>query len=581
MESRKYFHTQDVSIVLAGAAGQGIQTLEKILVNSLRKRYHLFATKEFMSRVRGGVNSTEIRVSYKKVQAFLNQMDILIPIHKDVMKRKSILERINDITVIIGDKEIMDEKDLEGYNFVDVPFTKIAKEIGGNIYFNVIAAGMLLGILDIDKDYVIENIRFQFKNKSDEIINNNVRAITQGYEMGKKLEEQGTIIVEIEPKDDLTNNIILNGSEAIGIGAIAGGCNFIASYPMSPATGVLTYLSKMSKEFDIVVDQAEDEISAINMAIGASYTGARAMVTTSGGGFALMNEALSLAGITETPVVIHIAQRPGPATGLPTRTEQGDLQYVLYSGHGDFPRIILAPGTIEEGIELSQKAFNLADKYQVPVIILTDQYFVDSFYDLYKYDVTNLQNEYHLLKTDENYKRYEITNNGISPRGIPGYGKGFVTADSDEHDEWGRITEDHDMRIKMVKKRMNKLNLLKEEIIPPVFFGNKDFDCLIVGWGSTCNIISEALEKLKDERLAYLHFKQIYPLHPIIEKYLTDAEFTIVVENNVTGQFSNLIQQEICTKIDYRVLKYNGLPFSVEEIVTEIKEILNRRKEDE
>jgi 2-oxoglutarate ferredoxin oxidoreductase subunit alpha len=491
------------------------------------------------------------------------------------------LERIDDGTVIIGDKEIMDENNLKDYNFVNVPFTKIAKEIGGQIYFNIIATGMLVGILDIEKDFVIENIKNQFKKKSDEIIKNNIDAINRGYEIGKELEKNETIVVEIDPEVDLTNNVILNGSESIGIGAIAGGCNFIASYPMSPSTGVLTYLSKMSKEFEIVVDQAEDEISAINMALGASYAGARAMVTTSGGGFALMNEALSLSGMTETPVVIHIAQRPGPATGLPTRTEQGDLQHVLYSGHGDFPRIILAPGTIEEGIELTHHAFNLADKYQVPVFILTDQYFVDSFYDLNKYNLSELKNEYHFIETGENYRRYEITENGISPRGVPGYGKGLVTADSDEHDENGRITEDHDMRIKMVRKRLNKLDTIQKDIISPEFYGEKDYKGLIIGWGSTCNIISEALEYLKGEQLAFLHFKQIYPLNPIIKKYLAAAEFSIVVENNVTGQFSNLIQQETCTKIDYRVLKYNGLPFAVEEVVTEIKEILGRRKENE
>ena len=580
MES-SYVHTQDVSIVLAGAAGQGIQTLEKILVNSLRDRYHIFATKEFMSRVRGGVNSTEIRVSNKKVQAYLNQIDILIPIHKDVLKRKSIYKRINDRTVIIGDKELLDEEDLKDLNFVNIPFTKIAKEIGGDIYFNVIASGMLLGILDIEEDQAVQIIKKQFQSKSEEIINNNLKAIRRGMDIGIQLEESKKIVVEIKPEDDLSNFTILNGSEAVGIGAIAGGCNFIASYPMSPATGVLTYLSSKSREMGIVVDQAEDEISAINMAIGAFFAGARAMVTTSGGGYALMNEALSLAGITETPVVIHLAQRPGPATGLPTRTEQGDLQHVLHSGHGDFPRIILAPGTIEEGMELTHAAFNLADRFQVPVIILTDQYYVDSFYDLARYDVTKLNNDYHIIETEADYQRYKLTENGISPRGIPGYGGGLVAIDSDEHDENGRITEDHDIRISMVSKRFKKLEQIKEHIIPPVFIGEKGYKGLIIGWGSTHSIIEEALEYLQDEQLAYLHFNQIYPLHPIIKSYIQDAEFTIVIENNVTGQFSDLIQQEICVKIDHRVLKYNGLPFAVEEVVTEVKEILNRRNANE
>ena len=581
MKPHNVFHYQDVSIVLAGEAGQGIQTLEKILVNTLRKRYHIYSTKEYMSRVRGGINSTEIRVSSKKVHAFINQIDILIPIHKDVMKRKSILRRINEGTVIIGDKELMSENDFEGYNFVDVPFTKIAKEIGGEIYFNVIATGMLVGILDIEDEVAIEIIKSQFKNKSDEVINNNVKALKRGLEIGKRLEAEKKIVVEIKPEEDLTNNIMLNGSEAIGIGAIAGGCNFIASYPMSPSTGVLTYLSKMSKEFGIVVDQAEDEISAINMSLGAWYAGARAIVTTSGGGFALMNEAISLAGMTETPVVVHLAQRPGPATGLPTRTAQEDLNHVLYAGHGNFPRIILAPGTIEEGIELTHKAFNLADKYQVPVFILTDQYYVDSFYDLVEMNLTDLKNEYHIIETDENYERYNLTENGISPRGIPGYGKGYVAVDSDEHYENGRITEDHDVRNSMVMKRLQKLDQLKKDIITPVLVGDDKYKGLVIGWGSNFNVIAEALKNLIGEKLAFLHFKQIYPLHPMIKKYIEQSEFSIVIENNVAGQFSNLIQQEICRKIDYKILKYDGLPFAVEEIETEIRKILQRRKNHE
>jgi 2-oxoglutarate ferredoxin oxidoreductase subunit alpha len=347
---------------------------------------------------------------------------------------------------------------------------------------------------------------------------------------------------------------------------------------MSPATGVLVYLSGLSKKLGIVTHQAEDEISALNMALGASYAGARAMVTTSGGGFSLMSEALSLAGMTETPIVLHVAQRPGPATGLPTRTEQGDLELVLYAGHGFFPRIILAAGTIEAGIELTHKAFNLADKYQVPVFILTDQYYVDSFYDLKRMNLDKLVNEYHFVRTEEDYKRYTFTDNGISPRGIPGFGKGLVTVDSDEHDETGRITEDHEIRDKMVDKRKKKLTQIKNDIIPPVFIGEDNYEVLIIGWGSTYNIIAEALRNLKEYRVAFLHFGQVFPLHPIINQYLNKAKFTIVIENNVEGQFCNLIQREICYKIDYKVLKHDGLPFAVEEIESEIKDILKKEE---
>jgi len=215
------------------------------------------------------------------------------------------------------------------------------------------------------------------------------------------------------------------------LGAIAGGCSFISTYPMSPSTGVWIFLTQHSKEFDIITDQSEDEISAINMAIGAWYAGARGMVATSGGGFALMVEGLSLASMIETPVVIHLGQRPGPATGLPTRTEQADLEFVLHAGHGEFPRIILTPGTMEDAFNLSQRAFDLADKYQVPVFILTDQYFLDSYYNLPSLNLSDIRNQSHVVKTNKEYKRYQLTENGISPRGIPGYGEGLVSVDSD------------------------------------------------------------------------------------------------------------------------------------------------------
>ena len=233
----------------------------------------------------------------------------------------------------------------------------------------------------------------------------------------------------------MKTELLLSGSDAISLGALAGGCDYVCGYPMSPSTSVLEKMAAYAKKFDIIVEQVEDEIGVVNMALGAWYAGARALVTTSGGGFALMCEGISLGGMIESPLVLHLAQRPGPATGLPTRTEQGDLDMVLYAGHGDFPRIILAPGTLADGFTLTQKAFNLSAKYQVPVFILTDQFFVDSRYNTPVFDTGDLKVEKHIVKTDKDYKRFSLTKNGISPRGIPGYGSGNVCADSDEHDE--------------------------------------------------------------------------------------------------------------------------------------------------
>ncbi|KKK85908.1 hypothetical protein LCGC14_2768540, partial [marine sediment metagenome] len=364
----------EVSVVLCGEAGQGIQTVEQILVRYLKlSGFHVFATKEYMSRVRGGSNSTQIRISSKRASAYLDRIDILIPFHQGGIKH--VEKRITPETIILGDREVISkDSPLEVKEFIDIPFSKIASDIGGRIYVNTIAAGVVLGTIGVEQHFLTNFIREFFSKKSEDVIKRNIDAIKKGYEVGTQILNSGKIEFTIRSSPRIKDENLLNGSEAVGLGALAGGCKFLSSYPMSPSTGVMVFLSQQMEDFDIVVEQAEDEISAINMAIGASYGGARSMVTTSGGGFALMIEGVSLAGMLEIPVVIHLSQRPGPATGLPTRTEQADLELALYSGHGEFPRIILAPGNLKDAFFLTQKAFNLADKYQIPVFVLTDQY---------------------------------------------------------------------------------------------------------------------------------------------------------------------------------------------------------------
>ncbi|NPE08695.1 MAG: 2-oxoacid:acceptor oxidoreductase subunit alpha, partial [Asgard group archaeon] len=295
--------------------------------------------------------------------------------------------------------------------------------------------------------------------------------------------------------------------------------------------------------------------------------------------FALMSEGISLSGMIETPIVIHIAQRPGPATGLPTRTEQGDLELALYSGHGDFPRIILAPGKLKDAFYITQEAFNLAEKFQVPVIILTDQFFVDLYYNIPSLDLSNVSIDKHIIKTEEGYQRYKLTKNGISPRGIPGFGDGLVRADSDEHDEDGFITEDLDnTRVKMVEKRLKKLEEVKKNVIPPDLIGGKDYDTLVIGWGSTCNAITEALTSFGDKNISFLHFKQVYPLHEKTKEYLEKAKKLIIVENNVTSQFGKLIKIYAGLEIENKILKFTGMPFSVEELTEKIKQVVEDKK---
>ncbi|MFH1014062.1 MAG: 2-oxoacid:acceptor oxidoreductase subunit alpha [Thermoplasmatota archaeon] len=561
----------DISIVLCGEAGQGIQTVEQLLSHIVHKEgLYVFSTKEYMSRVRGGSNSTLIRISTIPVKAYVNRIDLLIPLSKDAITH--LKERITKDTVIIGEKTILEN--IKKHKTFEINFKDIARFIGDPVLTNMIAVGLLSSLCNITVENVQYEISTYFSNKDEEIIQKNREAANQGYTIGEGFKKNGFRSFDLKVGNKKEGTMLVNGTQAIAFGAIAGGCNFISSYPMSPSTGVLTFLSKNSNEFGIIVEQAEDEISAINMALGAWYAGARAMVTTSGGGYALMIEGISLAGMIESPVVVHVAQRPGPATGLPTRTEQADLEHVLYSGHGEFPRILFAPGTLEDAFHLTRKAFDLADKYQIPVFVLSDQYFVDSYSPMNIPKTDTMSNKQYFIKTNNDYKRYHLTDNGISPRGIPGNGMGLVCVDSDEHDEEGCITEDMDTRRKMVEKRLYKKVEIEKETIPPEFNGDKDYRYLVIGWGSTYHIINEALQRIHHNDIGFLHFKQLYPLHQTIKEYLNKAETTIIIENNATSQFAKLIKQETGYSIDHHILQYNGLPFSVETVESKLRNII-------
>ncbi|MFC1489882.1 2-oxoacid:acceptor oxidoreductase subunit alpha [Candidatus Latescibacterota bacterium] len=563
----------DISIVLCGAAGQGIQTVEQLLTHVFKlSGYNLFSTKEYMSRVRGGSNSTEIRVSSHKVNALVDTIDLLFPLSSEALKHVS--GRISPETIIIGEKETL-EITGDSYEILDIPLTEIAKNIGGAIYSNIIIVGVIAALFKIDSEILKDYLNKRFASKGEAIVEKNTVAIETGFKIGAELVESSKIDITLSKDESVSDEIIVNGGDAVSMGAIAGGCNFVASYPMTPSTSVLMFLAGKSKEFDILVEQAEDEIAAINMAIGAWYAGARALVTTSGGGYALMAEGLSLAGIMESPAVIHLAQRPGPGTGQPTRTEQSDLLFALFSGHGEFPRIIFAPGTLEEGFHLTIKAFDLADKYQVPVFVMTDQYFIDSYYNIPKIEVSGMKIDHHVIETDADYRRYEITDNGVSPRGIPGKGDGLVIVDSDEHDYAGHLTENLDLRVEMNDKRLSKIDAITKEAVPPKLLGNETCKYLVVCWGSTYNIINESVRRLGRDDVSTLHFSQVYPLHPDSSLFFKNAENVIIVENNATSQFASVLKLYLGIDIPTKILKYNGLAFSVEEVAEKLADAIS------
>jgi 2-oxoglutarate ferredoxin oxidoreductase subunit alpha len=558
--------SRELIIVLAGEAGQGIQSIESILVEVIKNGgFNVFATKEYMSRVRGGVNSTEIRISSSPVRSHRDRIDILIPLDNNSIAH--LAKRITSKTVVIGDSaQVKYEK------LVNIPFQQIASELGNIIYSNTVAVGAICGIIGVSTANLSDEIKKKFASKGEDVISKNIKAAVSGYTIGAEMKKNRIVQCDIKKGNSTSGEILLNGSEAVALGALAGGCNCVFAYPMTPGTAVFTALAGYSHKMEIAVEQVEDEIGVFNMSLGAWYAGGRAIVSTSGGGFALMTEGLSLAGAIESPAVIHLAQRPGPATGLPTRTEQGDLNLALYAGHGFFPRIILSPGNTIEAFNLSAMAFDMADKYQVPVFILTDQYFTDSYYNIPAINAADIKNEKFIVKTDASYKRYQLTKNGISPRGIPGFGSGTVCADSDEHDEEGRITEDLDgMRTMMADKRMKKLKLIQSAALKPVLVGDEKYKTLIVSWGSNYNTIIEAIREAGLKDTSFLHFPQVYPLSAKTAAYLKKAKKLILVENNQTGQLGDLIKLETGIDIQKRILKYNGMPFSVEELVKSFK----------
>ncbi len=566
---------QDISIVICGAAGQGIQTVEELVVRMLKGAgFHVFGSREYMSRVRGGNNSTGIRVSPKPVKALVDRIDLLIPLNGGV--RPNIVNRIGPDTLILGDPEELGEEfgETEG-RLIEVPLLEEARQVGGKVYASVIAAGLIAGLFDIPVEGLKDYFEARFgARKGETVVRKNMDAASRGAGLGKDLEARGEVSVALEADREVKDQIVMNGTSAVALGAVAGGCNMVTAYPMSPSTGVLTFMAQNAERFGLAVEQVEDEIAAVNMAVGGSYAGARPMATTSGGGFALMSEGLSLAGVMETPLVIHVAQRPGPATGMATRTEQADLDLVVYSGHGEFPRLVFAPGTLEEAFYLTQRAFNLAARFQSPVIVLTDQYFVNSFYNLPPFDLSGLSVEKHLVESADDYRRYAMAQDGVSPRSVPGYGTGIVGADSHEHDEEGHVWEDFDLRLRMNAKRLRKGTGIRSESLPPTLIGPDDYSRLVVCWGSTRSIVEEAVAGLDMADTAVLHFAQVHPLHPDTRERLERADDVVIIEGNATGQLARHIRTATGFVIEKKILHFTGLQISVEDVRDRLAELL-------
>jgi 2-oxoglutarate ferredoxin oxidoreductase subunit alpha len=564
----------DFNIMVGGEAGQGVQSVGAILAKTLaRGGLNVFADQDYESRIRGGHNFFRVRAKATEVQALSPELDILIALNKETIDLHEKELKVGGVVIYDAEEtRFTSDKD----NFLNVPLLKLALEKTSNkLMTNTVATGAALGLVGFDFVLLSAVLSQEFTRHGEQTVRDNITAARAGYdfalEHGKKL--------SLPEARTQNGKLLLTGNEALCLGAMAAGCKFVAGYPMTPSSSILEYLADKGRQYGVVMMHVEDEIAAMNMAVGAGYTGVRAMVATSGGGFALMVEGLALAGMTETPVVVVLGQRPGPATGLPTRTEQAELFFALHAGHGEFPRAVLAPSDARDAFNATVKAFKLAEKYQTPAIILTDHHVATSYYTVDRFDLAQVNIDRGSLVSSDatDYKRHLLTESGISPRALPGQGKALVVTDSDEHDEAGHMIEDAATRNSQVEKRLRKLNGMKNEITAPELNETDGANLTLIGWGSTYGAIREAAALLEEDGAPVntMHFRQLWPFPAeTVISALNKTKKNIVVEGNATSQLAALIRRETGRAVDGAILKYDGRPFFPREIVDRLhKEI--------
>ncbi len=546
-----------------------------------RGGYHVVGYPEYPSLIRGGHNTVQVRISDKPINSPLQHQDLLVALNKD-----AIFYHMNTMSsggAILYDELIDVSKfivrpDVKMY---PLPLAKLAQEAGGTEQMkNTVALGAALAMIDYPFGILEGIIRDEFGRKGEEIIKVNVMAAKSGYDYSKANGIKGSKAVK--PLSD-KRSIIITGNEAIALGAIRGGMKFFAAYPMTPASTILHYLIENERKFNLVVKQTEDEIAAMNYAVGASYAGVRAMTGTSGGGFALMVEALGLAAMSETPVVAALVQRPGPSTCLPTWTEQGDLRFAVHASQGEFPRVVLAPGDVQECFFMTAQALNLAEKYQIPVIVMSDKHLSETIFSTVQFDQSKVKIErgklakkLPLLQPMERWKRYALTRDGVSERVFPGTPNGNHVASSYEHDERGFSTENFIMRAKQVDKRASKLKALLKEMPLPAVYGHADAEVTLLGWGSMKLPALDALPLLEKAGIKanFVHFTHVFPLDGrTVKKLLKKSKKLVMVENNSTAQFAGMLRQYAAVRMDATLLKYDARPFFPEQIAEEVTKL--------
>ena len=556
----------DFTWKISGPAGLGIMSAGLIFSKTFsRGGYFLFDYSEAPSLIQGGRNTYQCRINSEEVLSQNKPVHILVCLNKESVDVNG--PEVVEEGIVIYDEGKIKDKVEKGFG---IPLSELAKETSGKeLAANMVALGSSVFLLGYDLKILESIVKETFSSKGKEVADSNVEACRKGYEFAKE-NFKGDFSFKLK-KLSGKKRYLPTGNEALGAGAIAAGLKFYSGYPMTPTSSLLSYLTKKQKDFNFVVKQAHDEIAVINTAIGAAFAGVRSMVGTAGGGFALMSEAYGLAAMTETPLVIVLGQRPGPATGLPTWSSQADLRFAMHAHQDEFPRIVIAPGDAEECYRSVQEAHNIADKYQTPVILLTDKYLADSHKSIEAFpkDV-KIDRGLVLEKPYRNYVRYKITETGVSPRVIPGTKGAIVVANSDEHGESGQSTELSETRKGMFEKRMRKLDSLKKEIPGPEVYGDSSSDFAIVGFGSVKGPVLEAMKTLDKLGISvkFVHF--VYVL-PFMEPDLEGCSKVLSVENNYTSQFAGVLKELSGISVSDSLLKYDGRPFYPEEIVEKVR----------
>lgn len=566
---------RELTITVTGEAGLGMQTVGTALCALCRDNgYQIFASQDYMSRIRGGNNSFQVRVSGVPVHCPRASSDIIVALDRD-----SVALHRGDVLpggVMLVDREKFGIAGEETF-LRDIPLFRMAADAGGEGFVSAVAIGAVAGLLGMGISGVERALARIVGGKGREIAGKNTLAVRAGYDFARE-HLRGSAFA-LEKSDVSPGPVLMNGNDAIALAAIRAGCKFYSAYPMTPSTSIMNVLAHLAGTFNILVEQAEDEIAAINMAIGASFAGARAMTATSGGGFALMTEGVSLAAMTETPLVVVVAQRPAPATGFPTRTEQADLEFVLHAGHGEFARAVYAPGTIEEAFYLTAEAFNTAERYQIPVFIMTDQLLADSYRNIPPFDMSRAVVRRAIITKEESsgvtgYKRYRFTDSGISPRAIPSWIGDVIYTDSDEHTEEGHITEDAATRTKMVHKRFyQKMKGLSSAIIRPTAHNLDGARVVLLGFGSTRGVMREVSERMAEKRVGVVHLSQVWPF-PAAELagLIGKASRVISVENNAGAQLARLVRRECGFQVHGSILKFDGRPFTLDYLMERVSD---------